>query len=81
MDWSAFKSVGGITQEVEDDATKGTNGGVSSSQMEVSQEKTTQENPLITSKDHEVKDVPTSRFYDLSKDLELKPRQALVLAW
>ena len=28
-----------------------------------------------------VKDVPTGRFYDLSKDLELKPRQALVLAW
>ena len=30
---------------------------------------------------HRVKDVPTGRLYDLSKDLELKPRQALVLAW
>ena len=28
-----------------------------------------------------VKDVPTGRFYDLSKNLDLKPRQTLVLAW
>ena len=27
------------------------------------------------------KDVPTGRFYDLSKDHKLKPRQTLVLAW
>ena len=28
-----------------------------------------------------VKDVPTGRYYDLSKNLELKPRQTLVLTW
>ncbi|MBR1504848.1 MAG: cyclomaltodextrinase C-terminal domain-containing protein, partial [Prevotella sp.] len=26
-----------------------------------------------------VKDVPTGRYYDLSKDLTMKPRQTLVL--
>ena len=28
-----------------------------------------------------VKDVPTGRYYDLSKNLDLKPRQTLVLSW
>ena len=28
-----------------------------------------------------VKDVPTGRYYDLSQDLQLKPRQTLVLSY
>jgi hypothetical protein len=28
-----------------------------------------------------VKDVPTGRYYDLSRDLQLKPRQTLVLEY
>ena len=35
----------------------------------------------IIGKARRAKDVPTGRFYDLTRNLELKPRQALVLAW
>ena len=35
----------------------------------------------VIGKTTRVQDIPTGRYYDLSKDLELKPRQALVLEY
>ncbi len=35
----------------------------------------------VIGKTARVKDIPTGRYYDLSKDLELKPRQTLVLEY
>ena len=35
----------------------------------------------VIGKTTRVQDIPTGRYYDLSKDLELKPRQSLVLEY
>ncbi len=35
----------------------------------------------VIGKTSRVKDILTGRYYDLSKDLELKPRQSLVLEY
>ena len=35
----------------------------------------------VIGKAGKVKDILTNRYYDLSKDLELKPRQSLVLTF